>query len=200
MLEPGETLADIAAGDTSRWMVTETVSETETDPRTIVLVKPNAAGLRTNIVLIIDRRTYLIEAISHSSPVYSAQVAWTYPQSAPLTRASTPADRLNFAYRIRTVQGWTPAWAPTRAYDDGRRTWIEFAPGVESADLPPLFIVTGEGAEIVNARLIASPAGPKYMIDRLFDRAELRLGLRARTIVRIDRQGAPRPTISGGKP
>ncbi len=29
LLEPGETLNDIAAGDTSRWMVTETTAETD---------------------------------------------------------------------------------------------------------------------------------------------------------------------------
>ena len=63
LLEPGETLNDIAAGDTSRWMVTEAMAETESDPRTIVLVKPQSNGLRTNIVLITDRRTYLIEAV-----------------------------------------------------------------------------------------------------------------------------------------
>ena len=34
-------------------------------------------------------------------------------------------------------------------FDDGRRTWIEFAPDVEASDLPPLFAVTGEGAELV---------------------------------------------------
>ena len=32
LLEPGETLTDIAAGDTSRWMVTEALSETAEDP------------------------------------------------------------------------------------------------------------------------------------------------------------------------
>src|SRR5690606_37842450 len=81
LLEPGETLNNIAAGDTSRWMVTQADGETEGEGRTIVLVKPQAAGLRTNVVLITDRRTYLIEAISQSGSAYSAQVAWSYPQA-----------------------------------------------------------------------------------------------------------------------
>ncbi len=186
LLEPGETLTDIAAGDTSRWMVTEAIAETESDPRTIVLLKPHATGLRTNIVLITDRRTYLIEAVSQAGSAYSAQVAWSYPQALGPTIAGTPVDRLNFAYRIRTVRGGTPIWSPTRVFDDGRRTWIEFAPGVAAADMPPLFIVTGEGAELVNYRV----QGQRYMIDRVFDRAELRLGTRARIVVRIDRERA----------
>lgn len=84
------------------------------------------------------------------------------------------------------MRGRTPIWSPARVFDDGRRTWIEFAPGVAAADMPPLFIVTGEGAEIANYRV----QGQRYMIDRVFDRAELRLGTRARIVVRIDRERA----------
>jgi len=47
---------------------------------------------------------------------------------------------------------------------------------------------TGEGAEITNYRV----QGQRYLVDRLFDRAELRLGTRSPTIVRIDREGARR--------
>lgn len=189
LLEPGETLNDIAAGDTSRWMVTETTAETERDGRTIVLVKPQAAGLRTNIVLITDRRTYLIEAISQAGDAYAAQVAWSYPQDASAP-APTPFDRLNLDYRVRTVRGRAPVWAPTRVFDDGRRTWIEFASQVASADLPPLFMVTGEGAEIVNYRVVQFEGAQRYVVDRVFDVAELRLGTRAPIVVRIERVSA----------
>lgn len=189
LLEPSETLNDIAAGDTSRWMVTEANAETESDPRTIVLVKPQTTGLRTNIVLITDRRTYLIEAVSQAGTAYAAQVAWSYPQSTGATAGGIPSiDRLNFSYRVRTVRGRAPVWAPARVFDDGRRTWVEFPPGVAAADMPPLFIVTGEGAEIVNYRV----HGQRYLVDRLFDRAELRLGTRAPVVVRIDREGGRR--------
>jgi type IV secretion system protein VirB9 len=189
LLEPGETLTDIAAGDTSRWMVTEAAGESDSEPRTIVLVKPQATGLRTNVVLITDRRTYLIEAISQAGNAYAAQVAWSYPETGTASGGAIPGiDRLNFSYRVRTMRGRTPAWSPTRVFDDGRRTWIEFGPQVAAADMPPLFIVTGEGAEITNYRV----QGQRYVVDRLFDRAELRLGVRAPIIVRIDREGARR--------
>lgn len=189
LLEPGETLNDIAAGDTSRWMVTEASAETESEPRTIVLVKPQTTGLRTNIVLITDRRTYLIEAVSQAGNAYAAQVAWSYPQNPAASTGAMPSiDRLNFSYRVRTVRGRTPAWTPSRAFDDGRRTWIEFPPGVVAGDMPPLFIITGEGAEISNYRV----HGQRMIVDRLFDRAELRLGTRSPVIVRIDREGARR--------
>lgn len=189
LLEPGETLTDIAAGDTSRWMVTEATGEAEAEPRTIVLVKPQMTGLRTNIVLITDRRTYLVEAISQAGQTYSAQVAWSYPQNAVAGAGGIPSiDRLNFSYRVRTVRGRAPLWTPSRVFDDGRRTWIEFPAGVAAGDMPPLFVITGEGAEITNYRV----QGQRYVVDRLFDRAELRLGARSPQIVRIDRQGARR--------
>lgn len=189
LLEPGETLNDIAAGDTSRWMVTEATAETESEPRTIVLVKPQATGLRTNVVLITDRRTYLIEAVSQAGGAYAAQVAWSYPQNAGASAGAIPSlDRLRFAYRVRTVRGRTPVWTPSRVFDDGRKTWVEFPPGVAAADMPPLFIITGEGAEITNYRV----QGQRMIVDRIFDRAELRLGVRAPIIVRIDREGAQR--------
>lgn len=191
LLEPGEALTDIAAGDTSRWMVTQAESETAEDPRTVVLVKPNASGLRTNIVLITDRRTYLIEAIAQSGSAYSAQIAWSYLRSEAIAPASL-LDSINLNYRSRTTRGARPAWLPMRVFDDGRRTWIEFAPDVEAGDLPPIFVVTGEGAELVNYRTLQGPSGQRYMIDRIFDIAELRLGTRSQTIVRIERNPVDR--------
>jgi len=186
LLEPGETLGDVAAGDTARWMVQETNAESEIDGRTIVLVKPQATGLRTNIVLVTDRRTYTIEAIAQAGSAYSAQIAWCYPESADQARMAS-VDTLNFGYRVRVTRGGRPNWMPTRVFDDGRRTWIEMPEAVASSDLPPLFVITGEGAELVNYRV----QGQRYMVDRVFDVAELRLGTRAPIIVRIERESAP---------
>ncbi|MDX2275441.1 MAG: TrbG/VirB9 family P-type conjugative transfer protein [Hyphomonadaceae bacterium] len=200
LLEPGETLADIAAGDTSRWMVTQAEGESESDARTIVLVKPNTAGIRTNIVLITDRRTYLIEAVAQTGLAYSAQIAWSYPDDN-VSGAAAPLDNVNLNYRVRAVRGSRPSWMPSRVFDDGRRTWIEFAPDVVATDLPPVFVITGEGAELVNYRVLTGPFGQRYMIDRIFDVAELRLGTRAPVVIRIERNPAPRERRqrSGGR-
>ncbi|MDZ4777117.1 MAG: TrbG/VirB9 family P-type conjugative transfer protein [Alphaproteobacteria bacterium] len=183
LLEPGETINAIASGDTSRWMVTETNGESEGEGRTIVLVKPQTIGLRTNIVLITDRRTYTIEASSSAGAVYSAQIAWSYPAAQGEAGAAT-ARPMNENYRVRTVHGVRPSWLPSRVYDDGRRTWLEFPESVGSADMPPLFVITPEGAELVNYRV----QGRRYMVDRIFDVAELRFGTRAPIVVRIERR------------
>lgn len=186
LLEEGEALVDVAAGDTARWMVTQTTSQGDWAPRTLVLVKPQAPGLRTNIVLVTDRRTYMVEAVSHAREAYSAQIAWCYLQGGALAATRAALSDLNFAYHVRVVRGRRPPWTPARVFDDGARTWIEFDPSVEAGDLPPLFVVTPESAELTNYRF----DGRRYMIDRVFERAELRLGLGAPTIVRIERDGA----------
>lgn len=198
LLEPGETLTDVAAGDTSRWMVTETTAESEVDGRTLVLVKPQATGLRTNIVLVTDRRTYTIEAIAQVGSAYSAQIAWCYPENDAASGIAPSVEDLNFAYRIRTTRGRRPSWLPTRVFDDGRRTWIEMPESVAATDLPPLFVITPEGAELVNYRV----QGQRYMVDRVFDAAELRLGTRDPIIVRIEREGLERsgPSRRGARP
>lgn len=183
LLEEGETLTNVASGDTSRWQVSEASAEELTGFRTILLVKPAAAGLRTNIVLVTDRRTYLVEAVSQAGEAYSAEIAWCYPGGAGEQIPRTLVGALNFDYRVRVVRGARPAWTPLRVFDDGRRTWIEFAEATEASELPPLFVITGEGAELVNYRI----DGRRYMVDRVFDRAELRLGVRAPRIVRIER-------------
>lgn len=181
LLEEGETLNTIAAGDTSRWQVSEAIAEGSLGLRTLLLVKPAAVGLRTNIVLVTDRRTYLVEAVSQASEAYSAEIAWCYPDAEQSTH--TQGGALNFDYRVRVLRGPRPAWTPLRVFDDGRRTWIEFAEATQASELPPLFVITGEGAELVNYRI----DGRRYMVDRVFDRAELRLGVRAPQIVRIER-------------
>ncbi|MGH6951629.1 MAG: P-type conjugative transfer protein TrbG [Vitreimonas sp.] len=196
LLEPGEAIVTVAAGDTARWMVEETTSGDFAEPRTMLLVKPTRAGIRTNIVLATDRRTYLIEAIAVQGSAYSAQTAWHYPQNPAGQNASSiggvALEQLNFRYRIETVRGSAPHWRPVRVFDDGRRTYVEFPLDISTSEAPPLFLRDGAGVALVNYRVVAN----RYVIDRLFDIAELRLGGQRQTIVRISRE---RSRQAGGR-
>lgn len=199
LLEEGETLQTTAAGDTARWMVEAVPAAGGRDGRTLVMVKPTRAGTRTNIVLVTDRRTYLVEAIAlpnanGRAQTYSAQIAWRYPGGAA-NNASGPrvsVGALNFRYRIETTRGRKPAWSPERVFDDGARTFIEFPLALATQDAPPLFVIGPEDAELVNYRI----DGNRYIIDRVFDAAELRLGDRRPVIVRLSRERAR----TGGRP
>lgn len=195
LLEPGERVNAIAAGDTSRWSVTEAETQSDQSPRPLIMVKPQTANLRTNIAIVTDRRTYLVEARANAGRTYMAELAWSYPQEARI--APAPAA-LNFGYRIRTLRGRAPAWVPAIVFDNGAQTFIEFAEGVAATDMAPLFVITPEGAELTNYRV----EGRRYIVDRLFEAAELRLGVRAPVIVRIERgppHERPRPR-RGGRP
>ena len=59
-LQPGEELVTVAAGDTVRWIVGDTSSGTGVGLRVSVLVKPTRSGLKTNLVVTTNRRTYMI--------------------------------------------------------------------------------------------------------------------------------------------
>lgn len=184
LLEPGEALIDIAAGDTARWTVSETATGSGGGAATLVMIKPHVAGLRTNLVLVTDRRAYLIEAVSAAGEAYTAQVAWHYPPPPPSSDPAPPVFMpINDAYRVRTTKGEPPAWVPVRVEDDGRRTRITFPDSIEASDMPPLFLHTGEGTELVNYRV----QGRAYLVDRLIDVAELRFGRADPVIVRIER-------------
>lgn len=73
---------------------------------------------------------------------------------------------------------------------DGRQLFVEFGAAIATADMPPLFAVGEKGAtELLNYRV----DGRYMIVDRLFDRAELRLGSgRGAKAVRIERE-TPRP-------
>ncbi|MBK6296511.1 MAG: P-type conjugative transfer protein TrbG [Sphingomonadales bacterium] len=185
-LQEGEQLVGsgpVASGDTVRWMIGDTVSGSGPASRVHILVKPIRPDIATNLVINTDRRTYHLELRANPS-VYMASVSWTYPQDEliALRQARTEAigaapvaagidlSTLNFRYAI---DGDRPDWRPLRAFDDGVRVFIEFPESIAQGELPPLFVIGAKGeAELVNYRV----AGRYMIVDRLFARAELRLG------------------------
>ena len=185
-LQEGEQLVGpgpVAAGDTVRWIIGDTVSGSGPTARVHILVKPSRPDIATNLVINTDRRTYHLELRATPS-TYMASVSWTYPRdqlialrgasaaaaaSAPVA-AGLDLSALNFRYRI---EGDRAPWRPARAFDDGRQVFIEFAAGIAQGEMPPLFVTGAAGdAELVNYRV----QGRYMVVDRLFSVAELRLG------------------------
>ena len=193
-LEAGEELISVAAGDTVRWVIGDTTSGVGETKRTHVLIKPFAAGLATNVVITTDRRVYHLSLTSTVRTAMAA-ISWTYPQdqllalkrAADAAAAEAPVsrgldiERLHFNYAL---SGDKPDWRPLRAFDDGRQTFIEFPADIATGTAPPLFIIGADKqAELVNYRV----HGRYYVVDRLFDAAELRFGLKHQEVVRISR-------------
>lgn len=190
VLEPGEKLVSRpTAGDAARWVISVVDSERRGTPQTHVFVKPLRAGLRTNLTLTTDRRSYFLELTSSDDGSYMAGVEWEYPRDAAERRrqelaaaarerqnttAVSDLSRLRFDYRIASMAG-APAWKPTQVFDDGAKTFIRFPSPVVPTRAPVLFVLRGAGAtsaQFVNYRV----KGDLYVIERLVDAAELRLG------------------------
>ena len=179
---------------TVRWIIGDTVSGSGAMERVHVLVKPSRADLQTNLVISTDWRSYHLELAS-TPETWMASVAWEYPgdlvrtSNARNRMAETPTpvgesvalERLRFRYAIT---GDAPSWRPLRAFDDGRKVYIQFPPGIGQGELPPLFVIGAEGeTQLVNYRV----RPPYLIVDRLFGAAELRLGGERQQVVRIER-------------
>jgi P-type conjugative transfer protein TrbG len=195
-LQPGEQLISVSAGDTVRWIVGDTTSGHPDGDQAHILVKPIQPGLKTNLVVTTDRRAYHLELTSFRE-TYMASISWRYPADelrrriAANDRAARAADQvverelvldqLRFRYAI---SGDAPHWRPLRAFDDGRKVYIQFPERIDQGEAPPLFVLGPDGdAQLVNYRV----RGAYYVVDRLFAAAELRLGEDPQQVVRIAR-------------
>ena len=204
-LQPGEQLTAVSAGDTVRWVIGDTTSGSAEGKRVHVLVKPFAAGLKTNLLIATDRRSYHLSLESTEKTAMTA-LSWTYPQDqllilkrqneqaeavAPLA-SGLALENLRFRYGIT---GDTPPWRPVRAFDDGSKVYIEFPARIDQGEAPPLFVVGPDGdSQLVNYRVRRN----YYIVDRLFAAAELRLGSDPQQVVRISRTDAS--PKAGGRP
>ena len=193
-LQQGEELVTVSAGDTVRWIVGDTASGMGASLRVNILVKPTRVGLKTNLVITTNRRTYLLE-LSSTPQTWMASASWDYPKDRMLAlqkqaqqaQAAAPVDsglsleQIKFRYAIT---GDSPPWKPLRAFDDGERVYIQFPAGIAQGELPPLFVIGSQGdGQLVNYRF----RSPYYVVDRLFGAAELRLGADKAAVVRIER-------------
>lgn len=201
-LETGEELISVSAGDTVRWMVGDTRSGTGANRQVHILIKPLADDISTNLIVLTSKRTYYVDLVAQPDN-YMPAVAWTYKsQPAPLqsrqaklpvqyasldpgltvAHGDSPAlEKLNFAYKIK---GDHPDWRPVRAFDDGDKVFIQFPVAIGRSEAPPLFVETSSGGSaLVNYRV----KGRYYVVDRLFERAELRLGEKRQQVVKIIR-------------
>ncbi len=196
-LERGEGLTSVSAGDTVRWIVGDTLSGQGANEQVHVLVKPTAPNLTTNLVITTTKRTYYLELHSYKD-TYMAAVSWRYPRQSIVRKYRKPTvkstkvnmaqtdirprlENLRFDY---VIKGDTPKWRPTRVFDDGRKVFIQFPKNFARSEAPPLFITGKKGkGQLVNYRI----KGDYYVVDRLFEAAELRIGEKNQTIVRIER-------------
>lgn len=201
-LGPGEDLVSKAAGDTVRWQIGEAASGEGAARRTHVLLKPLQRGLETNLVLTTSRRVYFINLKSVGAESFNPSVTWDAaalsagdpvtgegqaPGRAP-DRVVEPQGPIDVRYRIEP-RGRRARWIPASVFNDGQRTFIIFDRDLHIDEAPALFVIAPDGdAQMVSYR----QSGAMFIVDRVFEHGELRLGDRRPQVVRIRWTGAGR--------
>jgi len=217
-LEQGEHIqSQPQIGDSRRWDVTPVTSGSGVDQTPLLIVKPIEPGLDTDLIIPTDRRTYVVRLVSDPTR-YVSRVAFRYPaddhakwsnfqaqqdaarrdaelvaeqagaaqkerdkKDGVVEMAPNAIDRLYFDYK---VQG-DPNLLPDRVMDDGQHTYIFYPDNNRFRELPTLMIVANGKSELVNFRV----EGSKYVVDRLFDKAVLIVGVgKKQTKVTITRK------------
>ena len=190
-LEPGESLtSEPVGGDAVRWLIARTKSKVNGLDQEHIFIKPTRPGLHTTLAVNTSLRTYHIELTSFET-TYMAAVSWNYEQynMKQIARLDNEAiepkinaAKINFRYDIDVTKGRHPEWFPTQVYDDGRKTFIHFPEEMQNRECPALFVIGSNGdMQLVNFRV----KNDYYIIDRLFEHAELRGGQDGKNIIRI---------------
>ncbi len=199
LFQQGELIKDISLGDTANWDVKPMfVGGTWPNGAELLVVKPKAPNLATNLVLTTDKRIYNI-ALLTSNTDYVRQAVFYYPddtnqeiQNAMNSALSQQTEKsqnviasangtnidlnnVNFNYKI---SGASPTWKPLRVFDDGVHTIIQFPNAVNSTQLPVLFVLDNGQDQLVNFRKKTESDGTvDFVIDRVFTQAVLVSGV-----------------------
>jgi type IV secretion system protein VirB9 len=190
-LEAGETITDVALGDSERWMATPAASGDPRDAVPHLAVKPQLAGLETNLTIYTTKHIYhlllrargralrevefyypdeLLTAMKHSDAAAKQTADPPSESSDGIAGVNVNAAQLNFAY---TIAGANAPWKPIRAFDDGSHVYVQMPSGMKSSEAPALLIDAANGTQMANYRV----AGNYYVVDRLFSDAVMVAGV-----------------------
>lgn len=201
-LQAGEHLASQPQiGDSRRWEITPVMTGTGLDQAPMLVVKPIEPGLETDLIIPTDRRTYVVKLISdparfisrlafqyagddrvkwaafqaqqdaakHDAEALAEQQKAKDKQQGVMPMADNAIDNLYFDYKF----SGDPAFEPTRVLDDGQHTYLIYPNDGRFRELPTLLILVNGKTELVNFRV----EGSRYVVDRLFDKAILVVGV-----------------------
>ncbi|MGL4976705.1 MAG: TrbG/VirB9 family P-type conjugative transfer protein [Cetobacterium sp.] len=183
-LQPGEVVNYVGGGDTARWSKASAMTGSEDGERTVIYVKPFSLGLKTNLVINTNKRTYNVNLYS-AKEWYNPVVKWLYPQDDIMKNivksnreeemTLTDPRNLNYKYSVNTKKY---SFVPSIIFDDGKKTFLIMKQDLQ--ELPSFYIKEDKKLLLVNYRV----KGNYLIIDRTFDTGVLRLGNKEITIKR----------------
>ena len=172
ILQPGETITNLAIGDSTRWVVSSASSGTN-NATPHILIKPTEMNISTNMIVTTNKRAYYVDL--HSANVTPmVRVGWLYPKEADAANENAHGDMamdaplpLDYKYDDAGSRELFPA----TIYNDGKHTYLRLDPHIE--ELPVLFAIGPDGDQLVNYRV---KDGSEYIVDGVPDRIALVVG------------------------
>lgn len=167
----------ISTGDDPAWDVGP-----EKNIRNHIFIKPIASKPDTNMVIVTNKRSYNFNLYLVKPAEYYASLRFTYPEEKREAAAAQslkksldefkasahPKEGDNTNYWAQGADGITPL----RAWDDGRFTYLYFAPG---ALLPAMYVEEDDGQETTEKPVVDGDTGV-VTITRLVRKVVLRRG------------------------
>ena len=207
LLQAGERIDHVAQDrtiipegeDGSPWTVSE--SKAHTPPRPVVIIHATKSGLTQGISITTDRRVYLLDVRSVGASKVRL-VRWDYGPEPVQVKVKPrllpdPSTSQTYygGYRIEAATGSAPSWTPRQVvHDQQGKTYILFPSYLTTITAPLLRLVGSHGPELVNYRQV----GTTYILDGLFNLAELRVGHgQTAEVVRIHRDAPQRLACPG---
>ena len=200
-LEPGESIMGIHAGDTVRWMFSPSQSMKNGLSVSHIVVKPSQPGISTNLLVHTDKRTYNLDFTATENSQYIRGVAFSYQMNdltALFTKSQqnksdkkaledelqigdTNIDFDSLYTRYTIIDKSKVDWRPDAVFDDGNKTYIRMP--VRFSETPAFYINLDKKETLSNYRV----KGRYYIVDRLFDKAYLKIGKNRVVIVRDEK-------------
>ena len=186
-LQEGENISPngVNAGDTIRWEIDITSKGSGPQKTPLLIIKPIAAGVKTNLLVVTDKRTYNIKLISRQND-WMPLVSFDYPSELsdqikdlkaseklpddinPANSESDYLDQLDFNYEIYGNANWKPL----QVYNNGKTTFI-LLPSQLPADKVPALVVQDSRNSTHNDSIYYRYANQRLIINDVFDKALL---------------------------
>lgn len=191
-LKPGEVLTTApTSGDTVRWSIGVMKSGALPEETTHLIVKPLDDRIQTNLIIATNQHVYQLRL--KSGAFHMPVVAWNYPedsaralQAAVQREASqeptVAPEQLRFGYAIEPEDKYP--WTPVRVFDDGNKTFIQMPKAMKTSDAPALFLLEDDSEPLLTNYRIK---GDYYIVDRLLERAELRVGASKKVTIELEK-------------